>query len=249
VRSERLSGDEVHVWRASLDQPPELISTLSAFLSEDERERVRRIPIERLRARIAVARGLLRTLLGRYSGSPPEAVQFGYGTHGKPFLIGSGPWFNLSHSGGVALYAFSPKAEVGVDVELVGRRVSALRIAERFFSEAEARTLRSLPEDLQARAFLTCWTRKEAFIKARGDGLTLPLGSFDVAFAPSERAAVLRTAWSMTEPAEWRLEDLSDPAAGTIAAVAVRERRWHAVRREAADVLDDLAGARARGIG
>ncbi len=170
--------------------------------------------IERVRNRFVVGRGLLRTLLGRYVGVPGEALELAYGDHGKPFLVQAGPRFNLSHSGGVALFAFSSSADVGVDVELADRCVDPLKIAGRFFSPAEVGTLRSLPEALRRGAFLTCWTRKEAFIKARGDGLSLPLDSFDVTLAPSEPAALTRTAWSAAEPAEWELADLSDPEAG-----------------------------------
>jgi 4'-phosphopantetheinyl transferase len=130
--------------------------------------------------------------------------------------------FNLSHSGALALYAFTADGELGIDVELDDADFARERIAERFFSPAEVRALRTLPANLQPRAFLTCWTRKEAFIKARGDGLSLPLDSFDVSLGPEARPALLRTAWSAEEPASWRVLDLSDRAAGYIAAVALR---------------------------
>ena len=104
--------------------------------------------------------------------------------------------------------------------------------SERFFSPSEVATLRALPRDLQGRAFLACWTRKEAFIKARGDGLSLALDSFDVTLEPGQPAAILRTAWSGTEPTEWRLSDLSDEDAGYVAAIAVRSSRPIAIRRQ-----------------
>jgi 4'-phosphopantetheinyl transferase len=229
---ESLPADEIHVWRASLDQPANIVGGLEALLAPPERERAARMRVERIRNRFVVGRGLLRTLLGRYVGVPGAELELAYGDHGKPFLVQAGPWFNLSHSGGVALLAFSASAEVGVDVELADRRVDPLQIAGRFFSPAEVETLRSLPEALRQRAFLTCWTRKEAFIKARGDGLSLPLDSFDVTLAPSDAAALTRTAWSAVEPAEWELADLSEAGEGTVAAVAARRRGWRVVNRE-----------------
>jgi 4'-phosphopantetheinyl transferase len=230
-----LPADELHIWRASLDQAAPVVSSLARLLSPEERERAARFLRDRLRDRYVVARGLLRTLLGRYVAAPPEHLEFSYGEHGKPYLTGEGPRFNLSHSGPVALFAFSSSAEVGVDVELVERSVT-LDIAERFFSPSEVQSLRAVPGPLQPHAFLACWTRKEAFIKARGDGLTLPLNSFDVTLAPGAPAALLRTAWSESEPGEWRLEDLSDPAAGVVAAVAVRRRDWRVVPRDVAEI-------------
>jgi 4'-phosphopantetheinyl transferase len=251
MASESLPADEIHVWSAALDQAAELVAALEALLGAPERERAERIRVDHVRDRFVVGRGLLRTLLGRYVGARPQDLLLTYGEHGKPFLAQPGPWFNLSHSGGLALFAFSSSAEVGVDVELADRRVDPLRIAGRFFSPGEVATLRSLPEALQRRAFLTCWTRKEAFIKARGDGLSLPLDSFDVTLAPFEPAALTRTAWSDGEPAEWELADLSDPQAGTVAAVAARRRGWRVVRREVAGasglaVAGGAAGPEAR---
>jgi 4'-phosphopantetheinyl transferase len=222
-----LSPDEVHVWRASLDQAPDVVAHLSGVLSLEERERAARFRFERDRARYIVGRALLRQLVGSYVCSPANRVQFRYGAFDKPFLAGEGPWFNLSHSGSVALYAFSSAAEIGVDVELEERDFSRERIAERFFSPAEVAALRALPERDQPRAFLRCWTRKEAFVKARGDGLSLALDSFDVSLHPDLPAALLRTAWSEHEPVQWGLEDLSDPAAGYVAAVAQRAAGWH----------------------
>jgi len=128
------------------------------------------------------------------------------------------------------MLAVSSVAELGVDVEGADPGFSGHRIPEHFFSPAEVHTLRGLPPDLQPRAFLAGWTRKEAFIKARGDGLTLALDSFDVTLAPAEEAALTRTAWSAQEPHEWTLADLSDPDGRFIGALASRRTRWQ-VRR------------------
>lgn len=212
---------EVHVWRASLERPPAVVVQLRRLLSADEHQRADRFRFERDRARYIVGRGLLRRLLGRYCALSPEAVRFEYGRFEKPELAEPGLRFNLSHSGTVVLYAITRIGAIGVDVELDDESFAQERIAERFFSPGEVAVLRSLPQRLQGVAFLRCWTRKEAFMKARGDGLSLPLDSFDVAFAPESVAALLRTAWSADAPRQWSLRDLSDRSAGYIAAVAI----------------------------
>jgi 4'-phosphopantetheinyl transferase len=133
--------------------------------------------------------------------------------------------FNVSHSHSLALYAITRAREVGVDVEHIRPEIAQEKIAERFFSPREVTVLRALPTPLQASAFFACWTRKEAFIKAKGDGLTLPLDQFDVSLAPGEPATLLRTAWDPQEAACWALQDLA-PAPGYRAAVAVAGHAW-----------------------
>ena len=219
----RLRDDEIVVWRASLDQDAELISGLERLLSDDEHERADRFRFTRDRDRFVAGRGLLRTLLGGYLAVSPQDVRFRYGAHRKPGLAGDGPWFNVSHSGHLALFAFSPSVEIGIDIELAHSHPDGERIAEHFFSAAEVAELRSLPAAHRAAGFLTCWTRKEAFLKARGDGLTLPLDAFDVTLGPDRPCALLRTAWSPGEPGHWRLVDLSDPDRGYVAALAARD--------------------------
>lgn len=230
------------MWRASLDRSAGVTARLETVLAADERERAARFYLDRHRARYVVGRGLLRVLVGRYLGVAAQEVEFAYGEHGKPLLAKPGPWFNLAHSGGEAVLAFSSSGEVGVDIELVDHRTHG-RVAERFFSTLEVETLSSLPAALRSRAFLHCWTRKEAFMKARGDGLSLALDSFDVTLAPSEPPAILRTAWSASEPAEWSLVDLSEPGGAVIAAAAGRHPGWRVIRRRADDVLDQLDAA------
>ena len=232
-----LPAGEVHVWRASLERPTQIVQRMRCVLAGDEQRRADRFRFERDRSRYIVGRALLRGLLAGYLGTAPEALQFQYGEFRKPALRG-GPWFNVSHSGSIALYAFSSVGEIGIDVELDDADFARERISERFFSPSEVKVLRSLPADVQPRAFLSCWTRKEAFIKARGDGLTLALDSFDVTLAPDTRAAVLRTAWCSNEASQWCLEDLSDRRAGYIAAVALRSGGWRVVERQIVDTLE-----------
>jgi len=202
-----LSEGEVHVWQAGLDAGCQL-PALSATLAEDERVRAGRFHAPKDRDHFIAARGLLRAILARYLGTSPAALCFTYGPRGKPMLAAdSNPGdlrFNLAHSRGLALYAVIRGREVGVDVEHIAARGEA-GIADRFFSPREAATLRSLPAALRRDAFYVCWTRKEAYIKARGDGLALDLSQFDVSIAPGEPAALLRhegepnaSRWSLT---------------------------------------------------
>jgi len=227
-----LPVDELHLWWGWLDQASDTVAALHTVLASDEAARAQRFRFDRDRNRYIVGRGLLRTLLGRYAGREPAELRFDYGAFDKPALRGAGPQFNVSHSGALALFAFSADTEVGVDVELDDGDFAKERIAERFFSKAEVHVLRSLPELVQPHAFLACWTRKEAFIKARGDGLSLALDSFDVSLAPDAPAALLRTAWSAAEPAQWWLHDLSDPSRGCIGALAMRSGAKRIVSRD-----------------
>jgi 4'-phosphopantetheinyl transferase len=235
---------EVHVWRASLERPPGVVERMRSLLADDELRRADALRFERDRVRYIVGRALLRGLLASYTLVPPQALKFQYGEFDKPALPG-GPSFNLAHSGPVALYAFAAEGDIGVDVELEGKEREGERIAERFFSPAEVRVLRSLPLERRGRAFLTCWTRKEAFIKARGDGLRLALDSFDVTLAPDTRPALLRTAWCGEEPGRWQMEDLSDERDGYVAALALRGKAKSVVRRLVSNTntLDTIEGA------
>jgi 4'-phosphopantetheinyl transferase len=222
----------VEVWRGSLDAEPHVRQRLEAMLSDDEQERAGRFRFERDRARFVVGRGLLRALLARYVGAAGSQLRFGYGAQQKPVLLDDGPHFNLAHSGGTALFAFSRTTELGIDVELLQPEFAHGPLAERFFSPREVETLRALPEDDQPQAFFACWTRKEAILKARGDGLTQPLDSFDVTLTPGEPAALLRMAWSLEDPSRWQLVDLSDFDRGEVAALAAPATGWRCTFQE-----------------
>jgi 4'-phosphopantetheinyl transferase len=209
--------------------PEAQVRSLWDTLTADERQRAERFLFEKDRTHFVVARGLLRVLLGRYLRQDSPHLRFTYGPHGKPALATDTDrmslCFNVSHSHGLALYAITRGREVGVDVERIRPEIAQEKIAERFFSPREVTVLRALPTPLQAPAFFACWTRKEAYIKAKGDGLTLPLDQFDVSLAPGEPAALLHTAWDPQEAAGWALQDLA-PASGYRAAVAVAGHAW-----------------------
>lgn len=226
-----LPPDEVHIWRASLDQPPAQVDQLARTLSGDEQRRAARFHFSRDRRRFVVGRGMLRTILGGYLGLPPEAVRFDYGARGKPALAeGSSPArpalrFNLAHSEELALYAFAWGREVGIDVERVRPLADADAIVSRFFSAREGASWHRLPEEERPAAFFRGWTRKEAYIKAVGDGLALPLDRFDVPLGPEEGQQELCIAGDPAEALRWALVAFT-PAAGYPAALAVEGWDW-----------------------
>jgi 4'-phosphopantetheinyl transferase len=224
-----LGNEEVHVWRAKLDLQSSCIQSLIQILSADERTRADRFYFQKDRERFIVARGLLRVILGRYINMEPSRLQFRYNPYGKPALAnesgGNGLCFNLSHSDGLALYAITRGREIGVDIERIRPDLAEGQIAERFFSPREVKALRSLPPSLQPVGFFNCWTRKEAYIKARGKGLTLPLDQFDVSLVPGEQAVLLCVSGDPKESSRWSLLDLL-PEAGYVAAIAVEGCHW-----------------------
>ena len=232
--------DEVHVWTASLDPEPRALRRLEQTLSDDEHLRAERFRFERHRRRYIAGRALLRTLLGGYLQRRPGEIEFGYGPYGKPYLLGDDAVsFNLAHSGDRALYALGRNLEIGVDVELMRREPARHSVPEHFFAHAEVAKLRALPDELQTAAFLRCWTRKEAYMKARGEGMALPLHDFEVTLTVEEAPALVSTAWSRTEPREWSLYDLSESCPGCAAAMAHRGgKRNIVIRTVKADLVD-----------
>ena len=224
-----LGCDEVHVWRATLDQTPSQIQSFLQTLAADERTRAERFYFEKDREHFIVARGVLRAILGGYLNQAPESLSFCYSAHGKPSVAGEfgadAIRFNMSHSHGIALYAVAHGREVGIDIERVRFDVEVAEIAERFFSRREVEMLRTLSTEDQRQAFFRCWTRKEAYIKARGEGLSLPLDKFDVSLSPGEPAALLSTQPDPSEAARWSLQELTH-APGYVAALAVAGHGW-----------------------
>jgi 4'-phosphopantetheinyl transferase len=219
-----LGDDEVQVWRAFLDVAPERVAALLDTLAVDERTRAERFRFPLDRARFIVARGLLRAIIARYLGREPGAIAFQYSPSGKPSLrdeAGSGGLrFNVSHADGIALYAVTRNRAVGVDIESVRTDIVSERIAERFFSPREIASLRALGPELQHDAFFRCWTRKEAYVKARGTGITTALDQFDVSLAPNEPAAILASREEGAARHRWSLHHLT-PGPGYVGAVAV----------------------------
>lgn len=225
----RATRDEVHVWRAVLTRPDSEVKALRALLSADELERANAFRFSRDRDSYVVARGVLRTILGRYVGRPPARLRFRYNDYGKPDLRDAGaarpPRFNVTHAGGIALYAVACGREVGVDIERVRGDVDCEEIANRFFSRREVEALRALPPDLRTEGFFNCWTRKEAFVKALSEGLSFPLDQFDVSLAPGEPAVLLGVRGDGRVASDWSLRELS-PGFDCVAALAVEGVGW-----------------------
>ena len=215
-----LGPGDVHVWRVPLVQPPAAIAALAALLDGDEQGRAARFVFDRHRDAFRVARGALRTLAGHYLGAPPAQLGFGYRERGKPYLVAppGDLAFNVSHSGDVALIGFARGREIGVDVERKKPLSDLLALARTAFSAHEYAALCRLPAGDHDEAFFTCWSRKEAFIKATGEGVA-QLAAFDVSLAPGEPARLLRVPDAPGAPA-WTLHEL--PAiAGHAAALVV----------------------------
>jgi len=180
-------SDTAHVWRVALDVAESSVDRFYPSLSNDERERAAAISLERARTQFVVSRAVLRAILSRYVGAPPGELRFAYGPFGKPVLmpdreeVCTPVHFNLSHTKGLALVAVANR-EIGVDVECVDSRrlPDPLQVAEQYFSVQDCAVLGRLPAQLQRRAFLTIWARKEAFAKAVGTGLSVPLDRIPV---------------------------------------------------------------------
>ena len=224
-----LPRDEVHLWRAWLDQPVAQVEQLAQTLAAEEQLRAERFHFERDRQHFIVGRGLLRTILGRYLELEPRQLHFIYGAHGKPALpetLNPGQiYFNLAHAHGLVLYAITRGRDIGVDLEQIHPIDEIEQLAERFFSAQEIATLRALPPHQQQEAFFHCWTRKEAYLKATGAGLAQPLDQFDVSLAPDEPARLVRVAGQPQAVAYWSLQALT-PAPGYVAALVVASHDW-----------------------
>jgi 4'-phosphopantetheinyl transferase len=205
-----LADGEVHVWRAALEEDESRVEKYFALLSPDEKARAARLVFANHRARFITARGILRYLLGQYSQTPPQDLTFEYSKHGKPALSTSHSLcFNLSHSENQAVYVFGLNGRLGIDLEKHDEHTEKLTIAKRFFSLNEAAALAQVPEDEMTSAFYRCWTRKEAFIKAIGAGLSCPLDAFEVTFLPGEPPALQRLDLPGEQREKWRLFDIS----------------------------------------
>jgi 4'-phosphopantetheinyl transferase len=219
-----IRDDQAHVWRASLAQPRSQVEALQDILSPDELVRANRFRFERDRWRFVVGRGFLRQILGTYLNVVPSQLEFIYQLSGKPELAGPGGQsplrFNLSHSCDLVVYAVTLDRRIGIDIESVRRTVDVEAIAQRSFSPAEAQSLCSLPPEEQQAAFFTCWTRKEAYLKATGMGLSRPLDQFTVSTLPTEPARLLEVPLDPDEPQRWVLNDLP-LGAGYAGAMAV----------------------------
>ena len=227
-----LPAGEVHLWSARLDPPEDLLRQYAGVLSEDERCRAERFRVGSLRNHYIAGRGTLRMLLARYLQTDPASFSLSYQAHGKPEL--GPPWkacgveFNVSHSHELAVYAFTRGREIGVDVEWIRPMPNAAELLNRFFSPEEVQQWRQMPAERQLPAFFQGWTRKEAWLKAVGSGLSFPLNQFCVTL--DDPARVLSIRGDADEATQWWLESC-EPCDGYVATVAMRGhagavRKW-----------------------
>lgn len=215
-----LSSTGVHIWRVSLARPGAEIAAHHDFLSMDEAERAARFHFHQDRRRYTVARSTLRLILSRYLEQQPESFRFQVTDYGKPFLPDSPFQFNVSHAHELALVALVRDRPAGIDVEYNLRRLDdEAALVARFFSPLENVVYQSLAPEQRKQAFFNGWTRKEAYIKARGEGLSHPLDSFDVELRPGQPAAFLNINQDQAETARWSLHAFT-PALDYTAAVA-----------------------------
>jgi len=243
---------EVHVWRASLALPPAELAALHEVIGDDERSRAGRFRFEVHRDRFIAGRGIQRLLLSRYLGADPAALRYTLAHHGKPAL--AAPWadaglrFNVSNAEDGLLIAVATERELGVDLEAVRALGDRDEVARRFFSAPEVAVYDAIDDRERDAAFFTCWTRKEAYIKALGEGLSMPLDCFDVTLRPGEPARLLAARGNPAEVGRWTLREL-DPGPGWLAAIAVegdgwdlRLFDWDPARPMAASVAQSSAG-------
>ena len=176
-----LANSEVQVWQLSLEPAPAFFTALYEILSADEHERAQRFHDEKDYQRFVVSHGVLRVLLGKYCDCAPQELAFSYLEHGKPILNGGyATQFNLSHSGSLAVFAFAAQHSVGIDVEYVKRELDYQALARRYFSVNEIAAMEATPEHNQKQKFFEYWTRKEALLKATGEGISRTLNQLDV---------------------------------------------------------------------
>ena len=217
-----LSLKDLHIWRVSLDAPWSW--SFDEALSLDDRMRADRFRFESDRRRFCVARASLRLILARYLNAKPGRLQLDVGDYGKPFLADSkssqGIRFNLSHSHRLALIAIARDREVGVDIEFMRPNFVTDDVVKHFFSCAEVEAFATISPAFKTQAFFNCWTRKEAYIKARGEGLSFPLDQFDVSLAPDAPATLLANRLDRADVSRWSFQGLF-PAPQYAAALAV----------------------------
>lgn len=223
-----LDKRHVHLWTFELSAPANVIEDLRNVLADDELARARRFRFPHLQVGYVVAHGVLRHLLAGCLGASPVELHFSYNEQGKPRIADPDCrlCFNLSHSGQLGACALAVNCEIGVDIEQIRAMPDLLDVARRFFSPDECKDLETIAADKREDAFFDCWTRKEAYIKAVGGGLSVPLDSFRVSLLEGEPARLLRP--RPGDPGPWTIQEF-DPGTGYRGAVAYNEDPRHLV--------------------
>lgn len=219
-----LEAGQAHVWRIDLRTLGQDLNLYEDVLSEVEFSKAQKFYFQADRIRYACTRATTRRILGKYLHIAPGNLVFGYNQYGKPHLddmkLERNLDFNISHAGNISLLAVVKDRRIGVDLEKVHNDDSLNTIAKRFFTPDEFERLILLPDALRPEAFFTCWTRKEAFIKARGEGLTIPLDQFAVTFSPDEIPGVTYNRYTPEESELWEMYHL-EPDEGYVGALVV----------------------------
>jgi len=203
-----IHGNEIHIYRSSLESTADKLTESESLLSPDELQKAYRYKFEKDRDHYIAGRALLRRILGKYLNQSPDNIIFSYSEKGKPYIKESLVKFNLAHSGGKAVFAIAENTEVGIDIEYMRELPDAIHIAKRFFSDEEVNVLLKVSEDEIRTAFFNCWTRKEAFIKAVGEGLSYPLKDFTVTIIPGVNPEIKWIKDKDDEVKEWSLVNI-----------------------------------------
>ena len=225
-----MTSPTIDLWFVNFDQPRARYNELSEWLSPDATARALRFSQTQHTHRWTVARGALRGILATYTGTTPDKIRFHVGTNGKPSLDNNLVEFNLSHSGARAVVGVTTLAPIGVDIEHVRTISDMSAVAQRFFSPREQRAFEVLPAALRCEGFFNCWTRKESFIKATGEGLQRPLDSFDASLTPNAPVHIESIDGDSATAEQWTLRHFS-LATEYIAALAVASREPFTVRQ------------------
>jgi 4'-phosphopantetheinyl transferase len=230
-----LSGNEVHIWYVCLNQFDNYVDQMAQILSDIELKRAERFHFLQHRNQFITAHGLLRKLLADYMNIESDRITFEYSRNGKPYLSEKFSKekirFNLSHSNNYALFAISVEREIGVDIEQICEFADMDKIAEQVFSTKEIAILRSLPDSEKKRVFFIFWTRKEAYIKAIGKGISSALDTIDISSYPFNAAVSIDAGENSEDKNHWTIQDLL-PLPGFAAAFAVEgdevvHHCWH----------------------
>lgn len=235
IPEERIGSNQIHIWRASLNVSELQVKSLLEILSVDEIERAGRFHFERDQKRFIAGRGMLRQMLGLYLAIPPQDIRFKYASHGKPLIHTDSKHqvlhFNLSHSAGVVLYAFAHNQPIGIDLEGIKRKVEIEQIAKRFFSPEEIHSLQQVPPHIQSDLFFQYWTRKEAFLKAIGKGVSFPMEQVDVSAQSGQKWAPVNLKGDSLEHSNWYGRDLF-LGQGYAGAIVTEGKGWEISCRE-----------------
>jgi 4'-phosphopantetheinyl transferase len=213
-------SEAIHLWTVRLHASDEEADALETVLSPDELERRRQFKFPVLRNRFAVSRAALRILLARELSALPQDLKFNYGRYGKPYLPGASDLqFNSSHTDDLFACAMTRGSEIGLDIEKLKALPDAVQLAQSYFCPEELQQLSDLPTEEQQAAFFRCWTRKEAYLKAVGTGLSTDLNSFRVTMRPGDPPRLVHIDHQVSRAADWNLHDL-DGIPGHAGAIA-----------------------------